>query len=79
MRKPGIPIPVIDFNKEVVVILCEGEHTATFSKGLEVLQETEKVVKLKRVSHSTKNSSKAIITPFRLYKYNILKKEIVFE
>lgn len=79
MRKPGIPVPIIDFSKEVVVILCEGEHAATFSKELEVLKETDEIVKLHSVSFTKKNASKATITPFKLYKYNRTKKAIVFE
>lgn len=79
MRKPGIQMPEIDFSTEVVVVLCEGEHEATFSMAFEVFKETEKVLKLRNVRHSEKETSKARVTPFKIYKYNTTKKDIVFD
>ncbi|WP_298505787.1 hypothetical protein [uncultured Maribacter sp.] len=78
-RKPGIPVPKTNFSEEVLIIVCEGEHVQSKSTGLVVLKETEKAIELQIVKQTTKSDSNALVSPFKVYKFPLSKKEIVFK
>lgn len=80
-RKPGIPIPDIDFSKEMIVIQCSG---AVNQDGLPVLlisKETD--VEIILSSDFQKNASEetsiAVANPFCIYKMPLTEKNIVIE
>lgn len=79
-RKPGIPVPQIDFAKETLILICSGKSTAGYMP--EVLDMNEGIeyisLKIKKESQSKSNST-AVTTPFRLYKIPFTQKEILFE
>lgn len=81
-RKPGIIVPNIDFSKEMVIIVCSGEH---MSGGLAsipyILEETDSKMVL---SIKPENGEKGLVTtaitsPFRMYSMPITDKEIAFQ
>jgi len=78
-RKPGLPVPIIDFSKEMVIVQCSG--TQNYS-GLPILlfgKETEDQVFLdSKINEDTSDTSTALyMSPFCVYKMSLTKKEIV--
>lgn len=77
-RKPGLPVPTIDFSKEMLIIHCSGEQLAGRQPQLYILEETldELVVGVKYLEAS---SGTAIVTPFCVYKLWRTPKPVVFK
>ena len=73
-RKPGLPVPIIDFSNEIVVIHCSADENYKSTNQLRVLKETEKEL-LIGMEESSKaalaNSSlntDIMVSPFFVYK-----------
>ncbi len=78
-RKPGIPVPVVDFKKETLVVLCSGELESSKTIDVELVLETEEEIQLKTVYKKNKTELKAIISPFKIYKIPVSNKKISFK
>ena len=80
-RKPGLPVPEVDFTKEMILIHCMGEQTNGKQALLSVIEENEKEVVISTsVKKSEKSStSSALISPFSVYKMPLTHKEITFK
>ena len=80
-RKPGLPIPEVDFTKEMVLIHCSGEQTNGKHALLSVIEENEKEVIIRTSVKKSKKSgtSSALISPFSVYKMPLTQKEITFK
>lgn len=79
-RKPGLPLPEVDFKKEMVVITCSGEGTDSPLPTLKVKEETASQMVLSTdFLVDEKNTSQAITSPFSVYKMPLTDKEIVFQ
>ena len=80
-RKPGLPVPNIDFSKEMVIVHCNGEQNYVGLPRLILNKETNTNVVLKsKTSKEKKNASIAIVTnPFCVYKMALTTKEIIVE
>ncbi|MBT8302492.1 MAG: hypothetical protein KJO63_14275 [Maribacter sp.] len=79
-RKPGIPVPKIDFSKEMILIYCTGEQTNGKHARLAIEEESEKEVIISTsVEKSIKEGPNAALTsPFSVYKMPLTQKEISF-
>lgn len=84
-RKPGLPVPEVDFSKEIIVIHCSNEEIKNNEQRLSVLKETdtemilghsEKVIKDNRESSSINN---ALVNPFFVYKMPLTDKKVSFQ
>ncbi|MBS9463887.1 hypothetical protein KIM67_15810 [Flagellimonas sp. 389] len=81
-RKPGLPVPTIDFSQNMVVIICMGEQKGG---GLPVLSKTETpedkmIITVKIPDYQKNKSTSEIITyPFYLYKTPTVLKPVSFE
>lgn len=80
-RKPGIPMPTINFNNESVIVLFMGQHT---SGGYSISMESvrykknhEALVSFKKTIPSGM-STMAITQPFSIYKLNKKLKKVTF-
>ncbi len=79
-RKPGLPVPEIDFKKEMVIITCSGERNDGSSPVLSVEEVTDSQMVLSTsLKSATKNSAQAITSPFSIYKMPLTDKEIVID
>lgn len=79
-RKPGLPVPEIDFSKEMVIITCSGERNDGSLPVLSVEEVTDsRLVLSTSLKSDKKNSVAAITSPFSLYKLPLTDREIVFE
>lgn len=78
-RKPGIAIPAIDFNKEMVIIYCSGEHLANTSTKIAIDSENKEQVVFKVITSKTAIESTVLTSPFSVYKLNRTSKEFKFK
>ncbi|MBT2163220.1 hypothetical protein [Zobellia barbeyronii] len=78
-RKPGLPVPQIDFTKEMLVIYCAGKRQNSFEPRLFVTKESEKDLVLGVKNESQKKTSTSITTPFSVYKLPLTQKKIILE
>ncbi len=77
-RKPGIPLPNIDFTKEIVVIHCSGEQNMDSQFEQLVMEETDNeiIVRISSIPTNQRQTSLANVSPFSVYKMPISKKNI---
>ncbi len=80
-RKPGIPVPNVDFSTEMIVVYCSGTQQGNGMPRLEMLQETDTEMILQMSSEVTEKSKKstATISPFSVYKIPLTTKSVVFK
>lgn len=78
-RKPGLPVPEVDFTKNMVVVQCSGEQQHMGAPILTFDKETDSAIVLtSKLVRDKKSGSKTITTfPFCLYKMPLTDKEIV--
>lgn len=77
-RKPGLPVPNVDFLMEMIVVWCAGE-TQYPQIGLSLLNETDKMYTLRKINPHPKTKQPAIISPFFIYKMPVSEKKVVLE
>ena len=80
-RKPGLPVPEVDFTKEMILIHCIGEQTNGKTAELTFVQENENEVIVKssiKILEKGKTSS-SITSPFSVYKMPLTQKKISFK
>ena len=80
-RKPGLPVPEVDFTKEMILIHCIGEQTNGKQATLFVEEENDSEVIISASIEKSKKSvtSSALISPFSVYKMPLTQKEITFK
>ncbi len=80
-RKPGIPVPEVDFTKDFILVYCSGKQQGGAVATLSMIAETEETIVLgkEEVFQKDKGSSPAVVSPFSVYKMPLTKKEITFK
>ncbi len=81
-RKPGIPVPEVDFAQEMILILCSGEQPVGRQVSLSLAAENDEELILKTTSLETtkeKSASTALVSPFSVYKMPLTNKRISFK
>ena len=78
-RKPGIPVPKVDFSKQMVVIYCSGNNGNGTNPSLDVAQETDSELVLGIVNKTGENSTSNTVSPFRVYTMPLTPKKISFK
>ena len=77
-RKPGISIPQINFEKDMLLVWCGGEKVS-FPTELQ-FQDTSEGILVKRNLMTKKGlEQNAIVNPFKIYKMPITSKSIKFQ
>lgn len=68
-RKPGLPVPIIDFSKEMLILICAGEQHGNYKHNITIMEPDANnlVVNVEKKLSSDSNES-GISTPFFLYK-----------
>jgi hypothetical protein len=77
-RKPGLPVPEIDFEKDMLLIWCAGETTAA-NTGLVFQKETSESFLISKSKAKDNSKTTAITSPFRIYKLPLSDKKIAIE
>ncbi|MBM1106748.1 hypothetical protein JQC67_11410 [Aurantibacter crassamenti] len=84
-RKPGLPVPDIDFTKEIIVIHCSSDMNYSNVNKLIIQDETdtEMVVGLKKMPKTKQEHSSSednlLVNPFFVYKIPFTKKKVTIE
>jgi len=80
-RKPGLPVPVIDFTEEMIIVQCSGEQNATGLPTLSFSKETSTQIILNSDLVNTAGDTSSIVMsyPFCVYKMPLTEKEILVE
>lgn len=82
-RKPGLPVPVVDFSKELVILVCLGEQKEDIMPVLSKLKETDEGISmaLELVEQKKEEATTVQATnfPFYLYKMPLVDKTITFQ
>ena len=68
-RKPGIPLPKVNFEEQTVLVYCPGRTQNGESSGLEVTQMREDKILVQPVlkNRQDKSTATAVTLPFELY------------
>ena len=70
-RKPGLPVPTIDFSKDVLVAMCLGEQNGTISPMLKKVESEDNVlvtIELQEDENASKTENQLTSYPFYIYK-----------
>ncbi len=80
-RKPGLPLPIVDFSKETVLVYCSGEKTNQALPKLSIKDVTDEEIVIKPILEDKreKSASSAVISPFSIYKIPSTQKKIIFQ
>ena len=79
-RKPGLPVPEVDFTREIVVIYCAGISSGQRSLKMELLKESQDNITLGlKEGNSSLKTGILETTPFCMYKLPYTKKEILLQ
>ncbi|MFD0798529.1 hypothetical protein ACFQZJ_13740 [Maribacter chungangensis] len=77
-RKPGLPLPEIDFKSNMLLVWCAGETTEA-RPGLIFLKETPESYTVSKVIPKKKSKNKAVTSPFLIYRLPLSDKKIIIE
>ncbi|QLG46676.1 hypothetical protein [Costertonia aggregata] len=79
-RKPGIPVPTIDFTKEMVVAICSGKVDGNVMPKLSWVKEDDETITFNVAKEPLNKADVTSSTsPFRLYKIPLTAKTISFK
>lgn len=78
-RKPGIPVPKIDFSENIVVVYCAGNDGNGSNPTLDLSNETDTEMVLGMANKTTKNVVSNTVSPFSLYTMPLTSKKISFK
>jgi len=82
-RKPGLPVPMVDFSNQTLILVCLGEQQGEMVPLLSKLKETESelsfAVELSERSSEGDMSNQEVHFPFYLYKLPLVDKAITFQ
>ncbi len=78
-RKPGLPVPEIDFTRQMVIIYSSGQLQGSSGRPLVVSQQTEDTLMLRPEEPTGKSQADgtATIQPFSLYTIPLTDKKIL--
>ena len=80
-RKPGLPVPEVDFSKEMILIYCGGEQPYGQQVSLAIAEENDQELILRSSSKNLdkKSTSSVLISPFSVYIMPLTNKRITFK
>ena len=82
-RKPGLPVPMVDFSKDMLVLVCLGEQKGEKKLVLSKLTETDQGMTIAlEVMEKVKDGEIAVqpmYFPFYLYKMPLVDKDLTFQ
>lgn len=84
-RKPGLPVPDIDFSKHMVLVLCSADEISDPNYGLMVLTETDAEMVLGKSEISANEQIRpssdqaSLVSPFFVYTMPLTDKRVSFK
>jgi hypothetical protein len=77
-RKPGLSVPILDFNKKIAILVSRGQAKGSSQIGLKIISATSDRIIIE-VDDAQKSEGTAITVPFCLYTIPYTQKELVFK
>ena len=77
-RKPGIPIPQIDFEKDMLLVWCGGEKVR-FPTELQFQDTSDEILVKRNIMTREELGHHAIINPFKIFQMPVTSKSINFQ
>ncbi len=80
-RKPGLPVPGVDFTKEMLLLVCSGERHDGLSPEIVISRstDTELVLATRHLSKGNVKQTGATTTPFSLYTMPLTERAVQFD
>lgn len=81
-RKPGLPVPDIDFSKNAVVLYCSGTTHSADIPEFYLSDQTDSLLVLKKVAYQKSEDSseaRAKVEPFVLYLLPFTEKKVTLD
>jgi ketopantoate reductase len=78
-RKPGIPVPEVDFNTNMVVIYCSGKRTDGAKPTINKIRENDTEMVFLANHNTVAGEKQYTVSPFSLFKIPLTDKTIIFE
>jgi len=80
-RKPGRPVPKVDFSKEMVLLVCLGEQNGRQNAVLSKVKETDSEISIavEMIKEQGEITVQPVYFPFYLYKMPLVDKTITFQ
>lgn len=77
-RKPGIPIPQIDFEKDMLIVWCGGKNVSIPTE-LQLETNPDEILVKRRTNKGFKSGNSAITNPFQIYKMPTTSQSVNFQ
>ncbi|WP_420600870.1 hypothetical protein [Flagellimonas sp.] len=80
-RKPGLPVPEIDFTKNMLLLVCLGEQKEKKPLSIKRTEDNGKIlitIGLSKINEASQNTS-MISYPFYIYKIPNTSKTVIFQ
>ncbi|MDF0717427.1 hypothetical protein PY092_14780 [Muricauda sp. 334s03] len=82
-RKPGLPVPMVDFSKDMLVLICLGEQKGEKTPILSQLKESDEEILIALEVVEEEKSGEIMVQPiyypFYLYKLPLVDKPFTFQ
>lgn len=82
-RKPGLPVPMVDFSKDMLVLVCLGEQKGEKKLVLSKLTETDQGMTIAVEVLEKEKDGEIVVQPmyfpFYLYKMPLVDKDLTFQ
>jgi len=80
-RKPGLPVPEVDFTKDLIIVQCSGNQKGIREAELIFKEEsdTEIILYSKIVKTTDKATANYVTSPFCIYKMPLTNKNVIVE
>ncbi|BFP42739.1 hypothetical protein FGF1_35840 [Flavobacteriaceae bacterium GF1] len=78
-RKPGIPVPVVDFSRETVLVACVGGVRSGLAPRMKIKTETAQTIEVITALEGDEDDQGALSYPFCVYKIPKSQKQIIIE
>ena len=78
-RKPGLAIPNLDFNAEMVIVYCAGEQINASAPSMAIEHVNNESIQITIIDFEIRESSRVSTSPFCMYKLKASNKDVTFE
>lgn len=78
-RKPGIPVPIVDFSTETVLVACMGGVRTGLAPRMKIKTETPGAIEVIAELKGDENLQNSLSYPFCVYKIPKSQKRIIVE
>lgn len=78
-RKPGLPIPEVDFSKDYVLVACLGKKASDYRAVMRIASENDKEIRIVMAAENDISNEESYGYPFYVYKILKTDKKLTIE